>query len=263
MKLACVGDCCIDYYDESGKGFPGGNAVNTAVYFRRLGGEASYTGPVGQDSYGEQLRAALLEKGVDISHLKTVPGKTAVTHVKIQNGNRVFGAYEEGVMADFRPSAEDVDFLCSHDLAAAVLWGHAEDALKEIHARGVPVSYDASDTPFHETALSAAPYTTLFFFSDDKSDTEGLKEKMKTIFRLGPSAVIATRGNKGSLAFDGTGFEACEAPDVPVVDTLGAGDSYIAGFLKSWLEKKPLKACMEEGTRNAAITIGYTGAWQQ
>ena len=66
MKLACAGDCVVDYYDDRKQGFPGGNAVNTAVYFRRLGGEASYIGAVGQDAAGRQLKEALKEKGVDL-----------------------------------------------------------------------------------------------------------------------------------------------------------------------------------------------------
>ena len=48
---------------------------------------------------------------------------------------------------------------------------------------------------------------------------------------------------------------------VKVVDTLGAGDSYIAGFLLSWLEGLPIPACMEAGAKNAAVTIAYQGAW--
>ena len=44
IKVAAVGDNCIDAYDNTGQSFPGGNPVNVAVYIKRLGGEASYTG---------------------------------------------------------------------------------------------------------------------------------------------------------------------------------------------------------------------------
>ena len=46
-----------------------------------------------------------------------------------------------------------------------------------------------------------------------------------------------------------------------MVDTLGAGDSYIAGFLYSYLQGLPMKRCMRAGAENAAVTIGYLGAW--
>lgn len=38
MKIACVGDNCVDYYDNTGEVFPGGNPVNVAVYVRRMAG---------------------------------------------------------------------------------------------------------------------------------------------------------------------------------------------------------------------------------
>lgn len=47
IRLAAVGDNCIDLYDQTGDAYPGGNPVNVAVYTVRLGGSASYTGVVG------------------------------------------------------------------------------------------------------------------------------------------------------------------------------------------------------------------------
>ena len=41
LKIACVGDNCVDYYDDTLESFPGGNPVNVAVYVRRLGGASA------------------------------------------------------------------------------------------------------------------------------------------------------------------------------------------------------------------------------
>lgn len=262
MKIACIGDNCIDSYDETGKCYPGGNAVNVAVYLRRLGLESSYVGAVGNDENGERLRRALLEKGVDVSHLRVIDGPTAVSHVRMLDGDRVFGEYEEGVMADYRPTQEDVEFLCIHDLAAATLWGHAESILPELHRRGIPTAFDASESPLCETARIALPHTSLFFFSDSNSEDDALRDKLRALRSMGPELVIATRGGRGSLAFDGTEFYTADVVPCPVVDTLGAGDSYIAGFLAAWLSRQPVPICMTAGAKNAAVTIGYTGAWK-
>ena len=95
MKLAAVGSNCIDYYNnvDNGKAYPGGGPVNMAVYTVRLGGEASYTGPVGSDGYGRIMREAVARKGVDISHMHVKEGSTAVSQVQLINGERVFGDY--------------------------------------------------------------------------------------------------------------------------------------------------------------------------
>ena len=89
IKLAAVGDNCIDLYDQTGDAYPGGNPVNVAVYTVRLGGKASYTGVVGNDKYGELMRRAVADKGVDVSHLRTEPGSTALSHVTLVDGDRV------------------------------------------------------------------------------------------------------------------------------------------------------------------------------
>ena len=79
MKIACVGDNCVDYYDNTGEVFPGGNPVNVAVYVRRMGGQSAYLGAVGTDAYGGLILQALEEKGVDVHRVKRLPSATSVS----------------------------------------------------------------------------------------------------------------------------------------------------------------------------------------
>ena len=116
IRVAAIGDNCIDYYDSLNESYPGGNPVNVAVYIKRLGGESSYTGAVGTDSFGKIMISAIQNKGVDTSHIQVLDGKTAVTHVDIVDGDRVFGKYEEGVLADFKLREQDISFIKKHDL---------------------------------------------------------------------------------------------------------------------------------------------------
>ncbi len=261
MRIACLGDNCIDYYDDTQQAFPGGNPVNVAVYMRRLGCHASYIGMVGNDRYGELMLRTLKEKDVDISHVHVRSGTTAISHVTILDGDRIFGDYDEGVMKDFRPSDADIDFICTHDLAVTALWGHCEHALEAIRARGIPAAFDAADRPFDKPAQIAAANTTVFFFSDDSSDEPMLREKLEALHRQGPDLVVVTRGAKGSMAYDGREFCFQDVMPCRVVDTMGAGDSFIAGFLAAWLKKQPLRVCMGSGAKNAAAVISYHGAW--
>ena len=261
LKLAAVGDNCIDFYDQTGEAFPGGNPVNVAVYTVRLGGAASYTGVVGDDPHGPFLRRALEGKGVDVSHLHTAPGSTALSHVSIVDGDRVFGDYEEGVMEDFRLTEADVDFLCRHDLVVSGLWGRVEGDLPRIKARGIPVAFDCADRPEDPAAQRALPYVDYAFFSNDTADDGALEDILRNLHARGPKIVVATRGERGSLAFDGTRFYPGSIVPCQVVDTMGAGDSFIAGFLYGLMRGRDIPACMVLGAENSSVTLGYAGAW--
>lgn len=260
-RIACVGDNCIDYYEQSAEAFPGGNPVNVAVYTSRLGGQASYIGAVGTDPYGDLLLQALTGKGVDISHVQRLAGKTALTQVWVENGERILGDYDEGVMADFSLTPADIDFLCAHDLVVSGLWGKVENELRQVAARGVPIAFDCADRPEDPAAQTALKSADIAFFSDDNPDEDALRTRIRAVAAMGPRIVVATRGQAGSLAFDGGRFTPFGIVSCPVVDTMGAGDSYIAGFLQAYLEKKNIAACMEAGARASAFTIGYAGAW--
>lgn len=261
MKIATVGDNCIDLYNNISKSFPGGNPVNVAVYFVRLGGDASYTGVVGDDKYGQIMIDALKAKGVDTSHIRVMHGNTAVTQVELINGERIFGDYDEGVLADFKLTDEDIDFLCSQDMVVTGIWGKIENDLYKIKQKGTPIAFDFAtklDDPIVEKAI---PFVDYAFFAYDEGDNRFIRQYIKTIKEKGPKLVIATLGEKGSLCYDGIEFTTYGIVKCDVKDTMGAGDSYIAGFLKGILQGLPIKECMHMGAENSAITLGYEGAW--
>ena len=83
MKIACVGDNCVDYYDNTGEVFPGGNPGNVAVYVRRMGGQSAYLGAVGTDAYGGLILQALEEKGVDVHRVKCPEPLRSATSVSL------------------------------------------------------------------------------------------------------------------------------------------------------------------------------------
>ena len=93
-------------------------------------------------------RRAVAEKGVDVSRLRQKPGKTAVTQVLLEDGDRVLGDYDEGVLADYRLSPEDLDFLQGFDVVVCDLWGKVGGQFRELQARGVPTAFDGADRLF-------------------------------------------------------------------------------------------------------------------
>lgn len=261
MKIAAVGDNCMDVYEGNGEAYPGGNPVNVAVYTVRLGLGASYIGAVGQDEYGERMVQAIAGKGVDVSHLYRLPGRTAVTRVRLQNGERIFCGYDEGVLADFALGEADIDFLCSHDMVVTSVFSHIEGNLAAIRQRGTPVAFDFSNKLDHPVVEEALPQVDYAFFSWDGAERDEMYAYMAAACKRGPRLVVVTCGADGSVACDGREFYHFGILPCPVVDTMGAGDSYIAGFLRGVLLEKPVPECMRLGAENSCVTIGYTGAW--
>lgn len=261
LKIAAVGDNCIDLYEAIDKAFPGGNPVNVSVYSVRMGASASYTGVVGTDSYGQLMRDSLNEKGVNIERLSVVEGSTAVTKIELVDGERILGDYEEGVLTDFKLSAEDIDFLGEHHMVVSGIWGMIEKDLPAIKAKNVPIAFDFAtkwEHPIVETAIEWVDYA---FFSSDESDGPKTRAFMQAMQARGPKIVVVTLGEEGSIAYDGVAFTKFGIVPCEVLDTMGAGDSYIAGFLIGILEGKPLIECMAMGAENSSVTLGYLGAW--
>lgn len=279
MKVVTAGDNCMDVYDLMGKAYPGGNPVNVAVYWKRLGGEASYIGAVGDDDYGERMQKAISGKGVDTSHLYVMHGHTAITHVEVVEGNRVFGQYDEGVLEDFCLSNEDMRFISHHDLFVSGIWGGTDDRIPEIYKMGIPVAFDFATKWKHPLVRRLAPYVTYGFFAlDDESEEELktvigeshvdkdelmnlVKDFMYQIHDLGTKVVVVTMGEQGSLAWDGEQLYKFGIVNCAVVDTMGAGDSYIAGFLFARMIGGDISKAMKAGAQNSSITLGYSGAW--
>lgn len=261
MRLAAVGDNCMDVYQNLGEAYPGGNPVNVAVYCVRIGGTASYTGVVGNDQYGEMMIKALMDKKVDTSHVRVLEGNTAITYVELVNGERVFGDYAEGVLSQFKLSDDDIDFLSTHDIVVTGRWGMIENELHRLKEKNITIAFDFA-TEFYDRIFDAAiSYVDYAFFASDDGDTQALREMMKLIFDRGPKLVIVTLGENGSILYNGSEFIKYGIVPCNVVDTMGAGDSYIAGFLFGLFNNKDLKECMHIGASTSSVTLQYKGAW--
>ena len=264
MKLAAVGSNCIDHYiGKTGKTvYPGGGPVNIAVYTAEMGGIASYTGAVGNDEYGRLMIEEMNRAGIDTAHVRILEGKTARTEVTLVNGERILGEYDEGILRDYRLTRGDLDFIASHDLVVSDYWGKAEGYFGEFRRRGLRTAFDCADRTDSANVQTVLPYTDYLFFSTNDPDETTLKNKMEDLCRRGPKVIIATRGSRGSLSYDGTAFRSCGiVPCADIADTLGAGDSYIAGFLYGIMRGRSIEDCMSLGAEKASGTLTHFGAW--
>ncbi|MEK3888819.1 fructoselysine 6-kinase [Bacillus sp. FSL K6-3431] len=260
MEIVTVGDNCMDVYQASGKIYPGGNPVNVAVYLKGLGADSAYIGWVGSDQYGDKMSKAIQDKGVNTTHLSKKEGKTAVTYVELVKNDRSFVGYNEGVMAAFSLTQEELDFIETHQLVHSGIWGHVEGYYPLIKEMGLHTSFDFSDQLNHSLVKTLPPFVDYSFFSYTKDDAF-IRQFLKDIKNIGSKIAVATLGENGSLAYDGEQYYQCGVVEVNVVDTMGAGDSFISGFIFGILKGLPINKCLELGTETAAKTIEYIGTW--
>jgi len=164
-------------------------------------------------------------------------------------------------MASFRLTDEDIDFLCAHDMVVSGLWGMIAPDLPKLKARGVKVAFDFADKPEDPVVAQALPFVDYAFFSNDADVDAALEDFLRNVTAKGPKVAVVTRGEKGSLAYDGQHFYRGDIAPCQVVDTMGAGDSFIAGFLYGLMRGQDIPACMALGAQNSSVTLSYAGAW--
>jgi len=262
LRIAAVGDNCIDkFLPPLGEALVGGNAVNVAVQLSKLGHNAFYFGAVGPDVDGERTRAALIENGVGVAHIQDRPGKTAHTDIEVQpSGERVFLFEDFGVCAGYRPSDADLAVLKAMD-HVHIGWLDDGGALRRaLASSGVSVSQDISVNA--DPANLGIEGLAIAFGSvgEDDAASEAMIDRFLS---AGVRVAVVTRGAKGSVA--ATLEERAETGirHVDVVDTTGAGDSFIAGFLSVHIAGGSLQEAVEAGRDRAALACSHVGGFPQ
>lgn len=260
-RFVALGDNCVDHYRTLGVRAAGGNAVNVAVNWARAGLRSAYMGAVGPDPDGELLRAEIAAQGVDVTHLRTLDGVTAVTMIDLtEDGERILAHEDFGVTADYAPDTSDLAFAAGAAIAhCSTPTGFQADTARALAGRGVRVSCDFST----RHVLDGLHDVDVAFYSWESTADDGARALLQRALQGGASTAVVTCGRHGSLA--GTADEVVFVParEVDVVDTLGAGDSYIAAFLVARLERRPLIECAARGTDAAAECCLRFGGFPQ
>jgi len=264
LKVLGVGDNCIDHYIELGKRYPGGNALNFAVYASRYEDiEADYVGVVGIDDNGEYLIDQIKANGLNTDHIIIKEGTTAVTKILIRDGDRVFDDYIEGVQEGAILAYENIPSPKSYDLIHFTVWGFGREHIKRLKESTVAMLSCDFSGQLEDPRTEIMQYLDVSFFSG--SDTIKKGEDPELVLRRlkerTPGIVVMTLGEYGSLVYDGEKIYKGKAIPVKVVDTLGAGDAYIGGFLCSIIKGKMIPESIEAGHLAATEICKRLGAW--
>lgn len=261
MRVAMMGDNCIDIYTDMNRQYPTGNVVDTGVNLKKLGADVSLISTTGSDENGCWMMAALEKEGLDLSHLKVGEGKTAVTMMAMDGLDRVHGDYIEGVLETMAFDEADIAFAATHELVHTALWGKAESALPALKAKGAIISFDYADRLTHDLVELTLPFVDYGFYSYPKGRDATIEAFLKDKVQRGMKLAIATFGAGGSLAWDGNSFYTCGIVPVTVVNTVGAGDAFIAGVLFGILKGWPIENALKKGAETASEVISVFEPW--
>ncbi|MCA2220494.1 PfkB family carbohydrate kinase [Nonomuraea aurantiaca] len=263
IRLVAVGDNVVDRYPDLGVMYPGGNAVNVAVHARRTGAESGYLGAVGTDEAGRVVRDALAAEGVDLSLLRTVDGPNAFATVRLVVGERKFTGGREGV-SRFRLSPEDLVRLAAADIVHTGECSFLEGQLDQLAAHTRRLSFDFSERPWDYVEEHARHAGIAILSSPSGSRDEALA-LARRVRALGPATVAVTLGAHGAVLVSLEGSRDVvawgAAEPVAVVDTLGAGDAFIARLLVGLARGEDLPALAVAATAYASHACTSYGAF--
>jgi fructoselysine 6-kinase len=260
--VATMGDNCLDHYlPPLDREFVGGNALNVAVGLCDLGHDVAYAGAVGSDAAGESVLAAADARGIDTRHVHVGGGATGVTTIRLtEDGDRVFESEVLGESGAYRPDPAALADLGTRAWVHGAGLAGGVDGFTGLRRAGARLSYDFSHASSPERMAELCPHLEVAFLSAPGAEADEATELAGGAVAAGAAAAVVTRGRHGSLALAGRIHHQPPVP-VSVVDTLGAGDAYIAACISTLVEGGTLETALRLGAEAAARTCTHYGAW--
>ena len=298
MIISC-GEALIDFLPRTGadgsamfQPAAGGSPYNVAVAMARLGAETGFFGGMSTDFFGDMLRQALSDSGVDLSFTAAVPRPTTLAFVTLENGNARYAFFDENsagrmlTEADLPAFPKTVAALHFGSISlVAEPCGSTLEALMKREQKDRVISLDPNirSSLIHNRDGYLARLDRLVSMADiARLSDEDLAwmapgASFETVARqwldLGAKLVILTRGAAGATAI--TANHAVSVPGISakVVDTVGAGDTFTAGILArldtlglltkpavAKLDRERLTDVLGFAIKAAAVTVSRAGA---
>ena len=252
IRLIGIGDNTVDIYETEGMQYPGGNAVNVAVQAKRYGAQASYLGCLGRDARGDLIYGSLVAEGIDVSHVRRLDGHTAWSRIRHHGPDRVFVGSDRGVRGCYDLTAADASFIGTHDVVHTSVHSDLDDRILWLRKCSRILSYDYSEHWKRPSATATMAHVDIAFLSGSSLSEGECEALLQLVAKAGAGIVVVTRGAAGACALHDDELVSREALATRIVDTLGAGDGFIAGFLLARTAGMDLATCLEHGARQAA-----------
>ena len=262
----------------------GGAETNVAIGMARLGHSTAWVGSVGKDLFGYMIMRTLRGEGVRWDHARqitTAPtgvlvsrhaglGTFAVDYHRKFSAGRLITPDQIRAMFELEPKIVHLTGITpalGEEARAATML-----AVELAGERGVPVSFDVNFRSRLWDAQDAAPVLAqiargahvVFGGTEELELLTGESEVAAATQRLLDWGVSEVVWKDSTTVRVTTPTESVERPGrrVTVVDTIGAGDAFVAGYLSGWLEGLSFAERLDRGHLLGAFAVGTIGDWE-
>lgn len=288
--ILCCGEALIDMLPHKTiEGDPayapsaGGAVFNTAIALGRLGVPAGFFTGLSSDFFGDMLRDTLAQSYVDYSYCAVSDRPTTLAFVRLVGGQAQYTFYDENTAG--RMLGETEIPVVGREVGAMIFGGislisdpagGAYESLMKQEYRDRVMMLDPNIRPdfikdgeSHRARIRRmVEMADIVKLSDEDLVWFGEEGDMDAIvtrwLERGPKLIAITKGADGALAYTARHKVAVPTWPVLVADTVGAGDTFNAGFLASLHESdllsKPLIESLDEGQIRAAVDLGIRAA---
>jgi sugar/nucleoside kinase (ribokinase family) len=255
--------CCITL---------GSSSAITAHNLSVLGSKVGFITRVGRDDFGAMALRRLNAAGVDLSRITESPTlNTGVTMVLPHPESRHILTYP-GSMAEMTLEHLNMEYLSSarhFHLSSYFLHRglipQIPELFRRIKAAGLTISCDTNDDPedkWEATFPEALQYVDVLMPNEREAckiaRTDNFDVAVRKLAATIPLLVVKM-GSKGAIAVCGTERIEGAPIAVEVVDPLGAGDTFNAGFLHQYVRGADLRTCLDSGNLAAAFSTTGSG----
>ncbi|MFN2539913.1 MAG: carbohydrate kinase family protein [Mycobacteriales bacterium] len=266
MTVLVVGEALVDVVtrpDGTVAEVPGGSPANVAVALARLGDEVELLTALGSDPFGDLVRRHVEGSGAKV--LAAPLARTAVAHATLDASGAATYVFDIAWQLDEPPEHSTPEWLHVGSIGTVLQPGAGQVAALVSSYQGVcPISFDPNCRPLLTPEPDLAAVEALVAQCDvvKLSDEDArwllpgltLEEVLRRWRELGPRLVVVTRGAAGALALTDELVEVPVPDGDPVIDTVGAGDTFMAGLIATRGTSLQLAAAA------ARITVSRVGA---
>ena len=250
----------------------GSSSAIVAHNLASLGSHVGFISCIGNDQFGQMALERLSAAGVDVSKVVQISGsvKTGLTVLLQRNGWRNILTYP-GTIFDLKLEHLDFDYLTSsrhfHFSSFYLqrgLQAQVVELFKQLRSKGLTISLDCNDDPDDKWMglEEVLPYVDVFLPNERElkriAGTENVEAAIDRLAAIVPLLVVKL-GSEGAMAQAGKERVTSPAVKVDLVDPVGAGDSFDAGFLHEFLRGSDLTTCLRSGNLAGALSVTRPG----